>query len=349
MFVLARESRGMTQRELAKAARVSQGKISKLENGEIGGPPDANLVRACANALGYSERFFSENWRAQELPVSFYRKQRSLPQKRLRRVRAEMNIRLMQLGRLLRSVEVPPTAIPAIRLDERGQSAEEIALELRAQWRIPRGPIDNVMALVEERGVLVFEVDFGSDRIDGVSFWEEAAGLPPVIFVRRDLPGDRLRHTLLHELAHLVLHHHVPIADVDCEEQADAFAAEFLAPTSELLPVLHRTQLEALVAVKKRWGIAMGSIIRRAVKTGKITARQQRYFYVRMSKLGYSQKKEPEVVPKEHASLLNEVISYHMGELGYDADELARALCVSRREFGQLFLGEAKPILRALP
>ncbi|MBK7012326.1 MAG: ImmA/IrrE family metallo-endopeptidase [Xanthomonadales bacterium] len=45
-----------------------------------------------------------------------------------------------------------------------------------------------------------------------------------MIFINKDVPGDRWRFTLAHELAHLVMH---DIPKPDMEDEADEFASEF--------------------------------------------------------------------------------------------------------------------------
>ena len=56
MLVMGRHIRGMTQVELATAAKLQQGTISKLENGEM--PASAEIVDKLSVALYYPVAFF---------------------------------------------------------------------------------------------------------------------------------------------------------------------------------------------------------------------------------------------------------------------------------------------------
>ncbi|MDO9340673.1 MAG: helix-turn-helix transcriptional regulator, partial [Bacteroidales bacterium] len=58
MLLLARESRGISQSELAKAIGVSQGKLSKAEKGEQGLPTD--IFNLLCKYLSYPVTFFHQ-------------------------------------------------------------------------------------------------------------------------------------------------------------------------------------------------------------------------------------------------------------------------------------------------
>ena len=79
-----------------------------------------------------------------------------------------------------------------------------MADRIRAAWLIPDGAINNLTILVESAGVIIIESDFGTNGIDGTSLW--ISETPPLIFINKDLPQDRYRFTLAHELGHLIMH-----------------------------------------------------------------------------------------------------------------------------------------------
>uniref|UniRef100_UPI000A5CA4A8 ImmA/IrrE family metallo-endopeptidase n=1 Tax=Vibrio campbellii TaxID=680 RepID=UPI000A5CA4A8 len=68
-------------------------------------------------------------------------------------------------------------------------------------------------------------IDAMSQRIDG---------MPVLFFVNVNAPADRLRHTLAHELGHMVLHTITFADDDEMEQEADAFAGAFLVPADEI-------------------------------------------------------------------------------------------------------------------
>jgi IrrE N-terminal-like domain len=145
------------------------------------------------------------------LPPFHYRRRKKLSAKTLARIVAEMNIRRMHLAKLLISFDWKTNAfIPEIDQDEyrgrgKGQlSTEEAARAVREMWMLPSGPIANMVELLEANGGIVIPCDFGTELIDAMS--QRIEGLPILFFVNVNSPTDRLRHTLAHELGHMVLH-----------------------------------------------------------------------------------------------------------------------------------------------
>ena len=81
--------------------------------------------------------------------------------------------------------------------------------------------------------------------VDAAHLW--LAGLPPLFFVNENLPGDRLRWTLAHEVGHAVMHRN-PTGDV--EGEANRFASEFLMPRDQIAHQLDAITLEKAAALK---------------------------------------------------------------------------------------------------
>src|SRR5581483_4709955 len=159
-LIVARESRGRTQRELADATHISQGLISKAEHGIASLQPVD--VRAVAAYLDYPARFFYEPGPVRETGSAciYHRKRKTLPAKLLRRLEARMYVRNLNVGRLLDSLELQGDRMfHSLDPDEYGGSAIEVARALRATWRIPEGPILNLTALIESAGGVVITED----------------------------------------------------------------------------------------------------------------------------------------------------------------------------------------------
>ncbi|MBV8810573.1 MAG: ImmA/IrrE family metallo-endopeptidase [Acidobacteriaceae bacterium] len=119
----------------------------------------------------------------------------------------------------------------------------------RAQWKMLIGPVLHLIRWLEAAGCVVIEEDFGTARVDGLSQW---IGDHPVILINSALPTDRKRLTLVHALGHLCLHS--SIATVDMEEEANAFAAEFLMSEHVIRPELRSLSLGKLIDLKREWG-----------------------------------------------------------------------------------------------
>src|SRR5687768_3348005 len=99
MIVVARESRGWLQKDLATAIRVAQGTISKFE---VGGTVPDYCIDGMARALQFEREIFEQPDLLVGLGGDFlYRRRAKLSAKDQRRVEAVANIRKIQVMRLL--------------------------------------------------------------------------------------------------------------------------------------------------------------------------------------------------------------------------------------------------------
>jgi Zn-dependent peptidase ImmA (M78 family)/transcriptional regulator with XRE-family HTH domain len=337
MLTLARESRNLTQGELAELSGLSQGYISKAENGII--EPDKHRLGLLSQALHYPPEFFLRGGRAYGYgsPCLRYRKRQSLPMKRVRHNLALMNVLRMQVEQLIKGVEIQsPIGFPRFDIDEFG-SPTAIAQLVRAQWRLPHGPVRNLVRTVEAAGGIVILCSFGTDRMDAVSQWPEADR--PYFLLNKDAPGDRQRLTLAHEIGHMVMNQW-PSANQ--EDEAYEFARELLMPADEIRDDLRGLDLKRLYPLKSYWRVSMQVLIYQAGSLGLISERQQRSLFARLSELGYK-KTEPAPIEAEQPALIHDIVEFHLTEHGYDVNELSRLVCLEDAEFRMLYLGEKHP------
>ena len=346
-IILARESRGLTQGELADRLGISQAKVSRIEAGMLGVTSEG--LTKVADALGYRRSFFLEPddlygidtsvlyHRSLETSLIYHRKQQTIPVKTLSRIHAVLNIRRIHVERLLRSARVEPVkAFPRFDIDEY-ESPEAVADAVRATWVLPRGPVASVTKTIEDAGGIILKVDFGTRQLDAVSQW--IPHMPPLFFVNKDLPGDRLRLSLAHELGHLVMHRTV---NPDIEAQAFAFAAALLMPRDSFLPTLDAVTPARLATLKPHWKVSMQAILKRATDLGAVTDRQARYIWMQLSAAGYRLREPAELdVPVEEPRLLREMIDVHSGKLRYSADDLGQLLGLVESELRELYLPKA--------
>lgn len=345
MLTLARDSRGLTQAQLADAMGVGQGTLSKYETGVHEAP--AEFAEDAGRALGYPASFFFQAGRPYGFPPFHYRKRKKLSAKALGKIIAEMNIRRMHIEKLSRSFPFSTNRfIPEIDRDEyQGRTKKRVTIDdlaqlLRETWMLPSGPIENVVDLIEENGGIVVPCDFGTDLLDAMS--QRIDGLPVLFFVNTASPMDRLRHTLCHELAHMVLHTTEFKEDGEMECEADEFAGAFLVPPEELRRQLRRFDLPHLANMKAHWKVSMAAIATNAQRHNFITQYQYKNFFIEMSKLGY-RKREPNEPPREHPKILRQMIEFHRKSLDYSETDISNLLCVTLEEFRSLYQSDPLP------
>lgn len=316
MIAVAREASGLTQGQLADRLSVSQAKISKYESGLLS--VSENDLINLAKELDVPESFFSQTDKVYGFgSLCFYhRKRQRMPVGQLRCIQAKMNIFRFQVTRFLRGIEISlPNELISLDVDEHG-GPEHCARLLRRHWKIPMGPVHGLISTVESAGALVHKMSFGSMHLDAIS--QIAPDCPPIIFVNADIPMDRLRFTLMHEIGHIVMHR---APSDNMEQHADRFAAEFLLPEAELKPVLRKLSLHRLPALKSQWKASMAAIAKRAFDLGQISERQYRSLFTQMSRNGW-RTREPIDLPPEEPTVLTDILRVHVEDHGYTLTEL---------------------------
>lgn len=326
---VARAWARVNQSELAQRAGCSQATISKIESGLT--RPDDGLLLKLAATLAVPPRLLASPESVVPPTFSFHRK-RQTSKRDINRLWAALNILRVALTGLLAQVDLEPTLdLPSIDLDDIDSPADT-ARALRAGWMIEPGPITDLTDLVERAGVAVLCFDFELDAVDGVSH-PAAAGLPPVIFLNSRFPGCRLRHTLAHELAHLILHR---FPTPTMEKEANEFAAELLLPAAEVRHLLRPPlTIGRLGTLKRSWGVSMASLIYRASALRTITKDQHRRLMIMM---GPYRKVEPVQIERESPQMVSDIVAYFRTELDYTNEELVEALALPQSQalFGAL-------------
>lgn len=347
LLILAREARGLTQDELADRVPIAQGTLSKYETGFL--PPPTEFVADAARVLNFPVSFFHQPGRPYGFPPFHYRKRKKLSAKALGRIVAEMNIRRMHISKMLVSFgQNSNRFIPEIDQDvymarKKGElDVEDVARSVREGWMLPNGPIADMVGLLEENGGIVIPCDFRTDLLDAMS--QRIDGMPVLFFVNMHAPADRVRHTLAHELGHMVLHTITLKDDATMEEEADAFAGAFLVPADDVRPQLRRFELRHLANMKAYWKVSMAALAVRADRLQMITAYQKKAFWAEMTRLGY-RKREPNEPPKEEPKMLRQMVAFHQKKLGYLKSEVARLLDLNPSEFDQMY----GPVMEAEP
>lgn len=328
MVVLAREYRGYTQEELARKIFVGQARIAKLEGGIQTDVPDV-LFESLCEALGFPAEFFHQETDLIGFGSSayFYRKKADLSAADRRRIHGVVNLLRINIRQMLSFVDLEPSRnLPRLDIEEYGGSAEKVAQAVRAFWTLPEGPIKHLTSLIESAGVIIVPCEFFTRSMDATSL--RLAEMPPLIFINSQIPGDRWRFTLAHELAHLIMH---DIPHEEMESEADRFAAELLMPEIEMKAQFTRLpnlRLQDLSNLKSYWKASMGALLKRAGDLGFLSDNQRRYLWSSMSKLGY-RTQEPNPIPKEEPKTYQKVLRYFTNELQYSLEDFSRTLKIT--------------------
>jgi Zn-dependent peptidase ImmA (M78 family) len=345
MLSLARDARGITQTDLVAALgdAMSQAKLSKIENGLV--QPNDDDVAELAEALNFRPGFFYHPHRRRGEPPTYHRKRKKLSKRDWATTYAKAEIYRIASASFLKSVALAPRSPepPSIDIDQYDGRPDEVAKAVRQYWSLPRGPVEDVTAVLENAGVLVVGFDFGTDLCDGFS-QHGSDGMPPVVFINSRQPKDRFRFSLCHELAHLVMHR---LPNPMMEYEANKFASAFLMPEEDIRKDLYNLSMEKFMSLKLYWRTSMQAIMYRAHGLGRITDSSYHYYMVSMSKRGW-RSKEPVVLNnvREAPRIMGQLVRAHMGPLEYSADDMAELIGLPDAEFEAMFGVSDKPRLR---
>ena len=332
LITLARQSRGITQSELAKRIGISAGVMSRYESGTR--PVTHDNLTEIASILDYPATFFTRrsDLEGPGIGETFHRSRQNLNAGTLNQAYSNAEIRRLEVAKLLKAWHIAPSPLPQYPVELFDDDPEKIARSMRVHLDVPPGPVFNMTKVLERAGCIVIAHDFGTPRLDGFS--RRPRTMPCFFHINSKLPPDRWRWTLAHELGHLVMHFEPMESPKLVERQADQFAGEFLAPAHEIRPALRGMRFQKLAGLKREWKISMQALVMRAYELATITDTQRRAMYTRLSKAGY-RTREPEVLdpPAEPPNLLFRMAKFHMTDLHFSRIELKEILAVNETDF----------------
>ncbi len=169
---------------------------------------------------------------------------------------------------------------------------ENYANELREVWELGLDPIPDVIALLEEKKIKVFEID-APDEFSGLSSITDGVAVI-VVNKNKEMKIARKRFTALHELAHLIFDFSDDISEKDREYYCYYFAGAFLFPEEVFIEELGKKRtsilLNELVLLENYYGISVQAIMRRAYELGLISDSKYKDYNIWLSKSGNKKK-----------------------------------------------------------
>lgn len=343
MVTLAREAAGLTQHSLAHEVGISQALVSKIEHGLE--EPGDSVLQLMSVACGVPVNFFhrDDELLGEGIVDFFHKKRLTLPAKPLRKAHAAANISRLEAIRLMGTLEFTDARpFPSFSIDD--YAPDEAAQAVRATWRVPSGPLPNLVALIEAAAVPVFTIDLGHDKLAAISM--PGATGSYVIILNSLLPASAQRYALAHELGHLVMH--TGTASEEMERDADEFASALLMPAEDVRPELRGIRFRDLGPLKPRWRVSLAALIRQAHRLRMISDRQYRTFNIQLNKLPGGRKHEPGEFDAEQPRLMQYILNHYQHELGYSLDDLLDLMAITRERLDEIYLGKPVRQLRVV-
>jgi Zn-dependent peptidase ImmA (M78 family)/transcriptional regulator with XRE-family HTH domain len=326
-LTLARQNVGLKKTELAERIGKSAASITQFENGDA--RPSAAVLASLALALDFPLAFFmadANQWDDDVYStVAFFRSLRSTSLSD--RQKAVANARIYyRLSRTLEQfVDLPEVNIPIVPqldLNADREQIEAAAAAVRTAWKIPNGPIGNVVRLLEANGLLVLRSELESNKVD--AFSKRFPGRPVVVLGDDKADAARSRFDAAHELGHLILHADEDPGNARLERQANQFASAFLMPASEIRTELSpRVDWQRLAQLKRFWGVSMAALLYRSRDLGVLSPTAYQRAVAKMSALGW-RNAEPAPLARSESPVLLATAMRVLEPDGYTLEQLGR-------------------------
>lgn len=334
MITLARELRGITQVELADKISMSHTSVSKMESGDINVSSEA--IKDIARVTNFPLSFFGQEYEVFPEPLTF-RKREKVAQKLLLPIQAKINLIKFNIQHLLKELSIGNVYLPIHQVSETNTPAV-IAQKVRKAWKIDSPVINNIVQLVEDKGIAVACFDFATERVDSRCITTENRF--PVIIFNKTLLGDRQRFSLAYQLGHLIMHVYYTIDwERDVTHEANLFASEFLMPEKEIRKDFDNgITLAQLAQLKKKWKVSMISLLYRADDLGYLSANQKRYLLQQFNDQNIRRREPKELdIPTEQPNLLRQWVSTLKKKKKLDTSGIAGELNLNIDDFIELY------------
>ena len=297
----------MSMKDLAEACGVSSMTISNYESGKR--KPDMDTINKLAEVLGiYVVDFLASRNTNLSFDHREFRKHSSLTKAQQEYVQESVE---EYFSRFFDAVEFlggnplpePPKCYTLVR----SGNCEEDAMQLRKYLGLQEeGPIDELIGVLENKGIMVLELDIENNHFSGMNGFVNGY---PYIVINKMMNPERKRTTILHELAHLMF---IWNENEDNEKEATAIAGATLISRKDLYRELglHKSAItKDMILVCREYGISMYLLVKRAALAGIISGSLEKDFYIKANKANW-RKSEPQRVKNIEKPLLFRQLVY---------------------------------------
>lgn len=301
---------GLSMQDLANKMDnvVTKQAIGKYEQGDM--EPSSEILIALSNALGVRPDYFTRSGQIKLSNVEFRKLQR-LSSKDIESIKAntiDFLERYFELENLMGIDRAFDNPVAKIEIKD-WSSIDMAANELREKWKIGTNTIANVIELLEDHEIKVYELDV-DDAFNGLSTYANGV---PVIVLNKSMRKFRKRFTALHELAHLILKFPEDrFTEKEIEKLCHAFAGALLIPKSDFIKEFgaHRSNvlIKELMIMKRTYGISMQAIMARARNLELISQATYQDFFKSFSKLGYRKDEPGDYLGEESSDRFDQLI-----------------------------------------
>lgn len=301
---------GLSQEELANKVGICKMAISNYEKDKR--EADSKMIIKLADALNIKAvnliKLPSKN-----ISITFgeFRKNSSLKLNDKDTIFQTIEHRLSNLEDIVSILG--PNSIPKLFLPNKIKfvDIETSGLLIRKYLFInSTGPVGNILDYIENKGILICSINEKSNSFSGIN---GVVNNRPFITINTNMPGERQRFTLIHELAH-ILFDFDGIEDV--EKCIDGITGAFFLPEQDIKRELGISRTNIMGELKylgQEYGVSMQCVLIRAKQTGIINNTTYLKHQKMISKLGL-RKNECSNIPSLESNMLERLVVRALAE-----------------------------------
>lgn len=283
---LARIYRNMTASELAEKIGVSRQAVLQYEKNESN--PKLETEFTIITTLHFPRDFFYMD-NLSNIPINntFFRALSSTKKIDLQTQEEKTRFIVYIYEFLNNYFNYPELDLPEIDIDidlNKKENIEDIAIKVRNYWGLGNQPVENMVNLLENKGVIVSTLNVGKKTIDAFTQVHRINNKEKycVVLSNDKQSVARRNFDAAHELGHIILHKNIEkLEELSSEEQkkledqANSFAAAFLLPKNEFFNELKDPlNLEFYKELKKKWKVSIAAMVMRARQLERINNSQ---------------------------------------------------------------------------
>ena len=279
----SRIQKGLSLQEVAEKVGVSKQMVSKYEKG-ISMPGSDKLIMFSKLFGQKIDYFFREP--VFEIGNINFRKKSNFSVKKVNSLKEEIRIQIENYLYVENICSLEPrfiNPISDIKINSM-QDVVEATNELRKSWDIGDDTIHNIIQLLEDKEIKIIEVEDDSNRFDGLA--TKVNEEYQIIVINKNMPLERKRFTLLHELGHILLNY----SSNDVKEQekyCNYFASEMLLSERNLKIEFGGKRstiaLEELKNIQEKYGISIRAIMYKLGELKIISQEKLTSFYKKLN------------------------------------------------------------------
>lgn len=327
-----RLKKNMSKKELADSLGVSAMTISNYESGKR--MPDIDVIKKIAEILGIKVTDFMAT-RNYELVFQHneFRKHSDLSQSEQEFVQESVE---EYFARFFDAVEClggnPLPDPPKCHGIKYTGDYEADSQALRKHLDLPKdGPIDELISILENKGIIVFEIEIDNDHFSGMN---GMVNDHPYIVINKSITPERKRTTIVHELSHIMFDWG-KTSEKECEKSCTGIAGAFLITKDDLLRELgpKRTRFtKDMELVCVEYGISIYLLVKRAAQVSIISSSLERGFYIKANKMHLRENEPRRVRGEEQPLLFRQLVLRAVNEEGISIQRGAELLKTSYSE-----------------